>query len=200
MTIATIDPLARSLRRSQRLMEATRSAHEKLDARIIGAEPFRDRERYVRLLRMQYAFHRDVDPLYTMVLPLPALLDLPARRRLALVRQDLDDLGQALPEDHPPVFGSARVPPATAIGWLWVAEGSNLGAASLLKRANALGLDSSFGAGHLAGHPAGRGAQWKAFTGAVDALELDEAQDAMMVRGACDAFAQVRRLADASFA
>ncbi len=104
-----------------------------------------------------------------------------------------------LPDGRPPVFHGIPVTPAAAIGWLWVAEGSNLGASSLLKRAAAFGLDAAFGARHLAGHPAGRGAQWKSFTAAVDALDRDDGQDTMMVRGACDAFAHVRRLADASF-
>lgn len=66
MTVDTIDSAARLLRRSQRLMDATRSVHESLDTRIIGAQPLRDRQRYVRLLEMQYRFHRDVDALYTM--------------------------------------------------------------------------------------------------------------------------------------
>jgi hypothetical protein len=100
-------------------------------------------------------------------LPLPATLDLPARRRLDRVRQDLEDLGRSPPENlshavQPPPGGQverrrewqrprvepldgamkaipARIDPSTAIGWLWVAEGSTLGAASLLKRAAALG-------------------------------------------------------------
>src|SRR5436309_1247835 len=61
---------ARPISRSQRLMEATRSAHDGLDTRIISAEPFRDRDRYVRLLRMQYHFYQTIDGLYTTALPL----------------------------------------------------------------------------------------------------------------------------------
>ena len=192
---------ARPISRSQRLMEATRSAHDGLDTRIISAEPFRDRDRYVRLLRMQYHFYQTIDGLYTTALPLPASLDLPSRRRLERVRQDLVDLGQSPPREHPSKPSNmARVDSATAIGWLWVAEGSTLGAASLLKRAAALGLDGEFGARHLAGHPGGRGKYWKSFAGAVDALDLDQVDDARMLHGARDAFAHVRMLADDSFA
>jgi len=201
MTVGTIDLPARLLRRSQRLMDATRGVHESLDTRIIGAEPFRDREHYARLLEMQYHFHRDVDALYTMALPLPSALNLPTRRRFAWVRQDMLDLGHALPVcEHPAVFGDAPIAPATGIGWLWVVEGSNLGAASLLKRAAALGLGPSFGARHLAGHLDSRGAYWKAFTTAIDALVLDDVGERQMMDGAQDAFAHVRVLADASFA
>lgn len=190
----------RSSSRSQRLMQATRSAHDRLDHRIISAEPFRTRDHYVRLLTMQYRFHRAIDGLYLRDLPLPASLDLAARRRLDRVRQDLDDLGQSLLVDTGPApFDASRIDPPAAIGWLWVAEGSTLGAASLLKRAAALGLGETFGARHLAGHPEGRGQYWKRFTRAVDALNLDQADDASMLNSARDAFAYVRRLADDSF-
>ncbi|WP_322964157.1 biliverdin-producing heme oxygenase [Sphingomonas fuzhouensis] len=181
-------------------MDATRSAHDRLDAHIMAAEPFRDRDRYVRLLRMQYRFHHHVDPFYLMPLPLPAALDMPARRRLDRVRQDLADLGEAPPPAHHHGLPDPhRTDPMTAIGWLWVAEGSNLGAASLSKRAATLGLDGSFGARHLAAHPDGRGASWKAFTKAVNQLDLDHADNARMLQGARDAFAHVRMLADAAF-
>lgn len=191
----------RALSRSQRLMQATRSAHDRLDDRIISAGPFQTRDHYVRLLTMQFRFHRVIDGLYIRALPLPASLDLPARRRLERVRQDLCDLGRSPPvdEDRAP-FDASRIDSAAAIGWLWVAEGSTLGAASLLKRAAALGLGEGFGARHLAGHPEGRGRYWKDFTRAVDALNLDQTDDALMLNGARDAFAHVRRLADASFA
>jgi heme oxygenase len=111
------------------------------------------------------------------------------------------DLGQAPPVcGHPAAFGDAPTAPAAGIGWLWVAEGANLGAASLLKRAVALGLGPSFGARHLAVHLDGRGAYWKAFTTAIDALVLDDLGERHMMDGARDAFAHVRVLADASFA
>jgi heme oxygenase (biliverdin-IX-beta and delta-forming) len=192
---------ARPISRSQRLMQATRSAHDGLDNRIISAEPFQDRDHYVRLLEMQYRFHCAIEGLYSRSLPLPSTLDLPARRRLDRVRQDLEDLGRSPPENEGArPFHTARVDAATAIGWLWVAEGSTLGAASLLKRAAALGLDETFGARHLAGHPDGRAKAWKHFTAAIDALDLDQVDDALMLNGARDAFFYARRLADASFA
>jgi heme oxygenase len=187
--------------RTQRLVTGTRAAHERLDARITNAEPFRDRAQYGRLLRMHYRFHRDIDALYELPLPIAAGLDLPARRRLDRIRQDLDDLGLKIPEDDPlPLFPASPIDPAGAIGWIWVAEGSNLGAAVLLKRAFALGLGETFGARHLAGHPGGRAAQWRELTAAVNALELDDAEEARLAEGARAAFARVHTLADESFA
>ncbi len=63
------------------------------------------------------------------------------------------------------------------MGWLYVVEGSNLGAAFLLKDAAKLGLGEEFGARHLAGAPEGRGLHWRTFTAALDEIELTEEEE-----------------------
>jgi protein TonB len=63
------------------------------------------------------------------------------------------------------------------MGWLYVAEGSNLGAAFLLKEAVKLNLSGSFGARHLAGAPEGRGLHWRTFTAALDSSQQQEMSD-----------------------
>ena len=134
----------RPLSRSQRLMQATGGAHDRLDDQIISAKPSRTRDHYIRLLTVQYRFHRATDGLYIRALTLPASLEIPTRRRLDRVRQDLVDLGgSATVHEDPEPLDASRIEPAAAIGWLWVAEGSTLGAASLLQRAAALGLPST---------------------------------------------------------
>lgn len=75
------------------------------------------------------------------------------------------------------------------MGWLYVVEGSKLGAAILYKLAGKLGLDENCGARHLAGHPDGRARHWRAFTAALDGLLLDEAAEQRVTAGAVAAFA-----------
>lgn len=87
----------------------------------------------------------------------------------------------------------------TALGWLYVAEGSNLGAAFLLKEAAKLGLSEAFGARHLAAAPEGRGLQWRTFTAALDALELSDDEEGRVVAGAEAAFRRVRGLVKDAF-
>ena len=70
------------------------------------------------------------------------------------------------------------------MGWLYVVEGSNLGAAFLLKDAAKLGLGEEFGARHLAGAPEGRGLHWRTFTAALDEIELTEEEERRVVSGA----------------
>jgi heme oxygenase len=185
--------------RSRRLKVSTQTAHERLDNRIMESQPFRDRERYRLFLKIQYLFHRDVDALYCAPELRAVLPDLDGRRRLAAIQQDIADLGQGVPDPAAATAFGSSVDLATAFGWLYVAEGSNLGAAFLFKAAAALGLDASFGARHLAGHPDGRARHWREFTGALDALELEPEEDARVIAGAEAAFARVRTLVDANF-
>ena len=182
--------------RSQLLRSRTTTAHAHLDARIMAGAPFSSRENYGQFLRVQHAFHRDIAVLFTHP-ALDALLpDLPGRQRLPAIEQDLADLGLSPDaEAAAPVFGDDAAVP-TALGWLYVAEGSNLGAAFLLKQAAVLGLDENFGARHLAGHPDGRGLHWRTFTAALDGLSLPEAEEDAMVAGATAAFDRVRGLVE----
>ena len=201
MTTTLDNPGTIETSRSKRLKAATHGVHEQLDNRIMAAEPFRNRERYGRFLEMQHRFHRDIDPLYRHVALDAVLPDLEGRRRLAAIGRDIADLGQDIPTfSDSSTFEDGRIDLPTAFGWLYVAEGSNLGAAFLFKAAAALGLNASFGARHLAGHPDGRARHWREFTAALDALDLTPEEEERVITGAKAAFARVRELADAAFA
>ncbi|OYR10312.1 biliverdin-producing heme oxygenase [Brucella grignonensis] len=185
-----------ALPRSKRLKARTTGTHERLDQSIMAGDPFASRERYALFVEVQYQFHRDIDALYDDMALDVLLPDLKGRRRFALVGQDLIDLGFDLPvADGEPAFltGNAIDLP-TALGWLYVAEGSNLGAAFLLKEALKLGLSEELGARHLAGAPEGRGLHWRTFTAALDDIELTVAEEERVVAGAEAAFLRVHAL------
>jgi heme oxygenase len=183
--------------RAKRLKAATAVTHDRLDQGVMAAEPFADRARYGRFLDLQHRFHRDIAPLYARPDLLALLPDLAERQRLEPIVADLADLGLPAtpPAEAPPVIDDL----ATALGWLYVAEGSNLGAAILYKAVAPLGCDQDFGARHLAGHPDGRAAHWRGFTQALDAVALTEAEEARVIAGAVAAFARVRAHLKASF-
>lgn len=184
--------------RASRLKAATHRAHERLDGSIMAARPFESRERYGLFLQVQHAFHREIDVLYSDPGLERLLPDLAGRRRLSDIECDLDDLGLAPSPTNPTVFeGSVDIP--TALGWLYVAEGSNLGAAFLLKAAAGLGLSADFGARHLAAAPEGRGLHWRTFTAALDALDLDDGADERVIAGAQSAFLRVQDWVDRLF-
>ncbi|WP_159916576.1 biliverdin-producing heme oxygenase [Pantoea sp. 18069] len=182
--------------RRQRLKLATRDVHGGLDQRIMAAEPFASRERYGAFLRTQYCLHRDAEALFADPQLNGLLPGLRARSRLALIAQDLKDLDVAL-DTAPlpaPVFTAgaevAHIP--VALGWLYTIEGSNIGAAFLLKAAAALGLGVGFGARHLAPQADSRAAHWRGFIAQLDAVQLPAADEGGVDEGARAAFTAAR--------
>ncbi len=182
--------------RVKRLKAATRGAHGGLDAFIMAAKPFESRKNFGKLVETQYLFHRDLDVFFSNATLDGLLPDLKGRRRLAMIEQDLADLGHAIPETAAPRFTSdTPFDLPEAMGWLYVVEGSNLGAAFLLKDAAKLGLTEEFGARHLAGAPEGRGLHWRTFTAALDAIALTVEEEERVVAGAEAAFRAVHAYA-----
>ena len=119
-------------------------------------------------------------------------------RRLPLIAADLEDLELAPPYADPPAFLPDLAPDVPmALGWLYVAEGSNLGAAILRKEAAKLGLSDTYGARHLAPTPEGPAAHWRAFTAGLDAVEMTADEEARAAAGAEAAFARVRHHVEA---
>jgi len=187
--------------RAKRLRIATGDTHDRLDQAIMRKQPFASRESYGRFLMLQYAFHRDIDTLYEDASLDAVLPDLKGRRRLPLIVRDLADLGVPAPAvGCGPAFPDGAPPDLpTALGWLYVAEGSNLGAAFLLKEASKIGLTESFGARHLGAAPEGRGLHWRTFTAALDALPLTVDQEPRVIVAAEAAFRRVHGLVTETF-
>jgi heme oxygenase len=127
-----------------------------------------------------------------------AFPDLMKRCRLPLVVADMEDLDVAAPISGAPSFAAdTLLDLGTALGWLYVAEGSNMGAALLRKEAQKLGLTDDHGARHLAPATEGPAAHWRAFTSALDAVILTDAQEGDVNEGALAAFARVQAHVDA---
>lgn len=185
--------------RAKRLKARTEATHDLLDKSIMAANPFASRENYLQFAQMQHRFHRDIAMLFNDPALIALIPDLPSRQRLDDITQDLADLGATpdAPDAAPALAGDVDLP--TALGWLYVAEGSNLGAAFLRKFAAKLGLSDDFGARHLAGAPEGRARHWQSFTAALDAVDLTAEQDTALTAGADAAFARVHALVKESF-
>lgn len=188
------------LSRARRLRAATGDMHERLDQSINAAAAFDSIAAYGRFVQMQWVFHAEIAPLYGDAALQAVLPGLPERQRLTLVAADLFDLDLAPIVEPEARFADVRIDTAEALGWLYVVEGSNMGAALLRKAVARLGLSDEFGARHLAPAAAGPAAHWRDFTAALDAAELDEAGEQRAVQGARDAFTRVERLAGLHFA
>lgn len=193
----TIIELA-EISRAKWLKAATNETHDRLDKSIMTQKPFEGHERYGLFVQVQYQFHREIDALYSNQILDGMLPDLSGRRRFDLIENDLADLNIAPPKaDAAPVFiPDAEVDIPAALGWLYVAEGSNLGAAFLLKEAERLGLSETYAARHLAAAPEGRGLHWRTFTAALDALQMAKLEEERVIEGARAAFRCVQKLVD----
>lgn len=183
---------------SDRLKSATQSTHQSLDDTILGAKPFDSQSAYGKFLKVQYVFHRDVAPLYKMPALQAHFPGLQAASRAAAAAQDAADIGVSLPEVNSPpateALDESRLP--EALGWLYVVEGSNLGAAFLLKFSKKIGLSETHGARHLAEPAPGRALYWRQFKAALNGISLSEAEKIRAVEGSEAAFARVRALVD----
>ncbi|PBP40210.1 biliverdin-producing heme oxygenase [Pseudomonas syringae] len=184
--------------RSQRLSQITHAPHEQLDKAVKAHAPFDTLASYSRFVVAQYLFQKELQPLYSDPALQTIISDLPARCRAEQARADLADLNMDLPL---PVAGAVQKPSsAEALGWLFVSEGSKLGAAFLIKRAQALNLSDSFGARHLGEPAGGRAAGWKAFVRTLDELPLTAEQEAELDRGAIAAFERFNVLLQCAYA
>lgn len=171
---------------AQRLKEENRTTHDSVDNLVMSVEPFANSENYVKFLKLQSVFHKVVDDIYNDEALNRAIPDLASMARYHAVVDDLTDLGS-----EPYDFSGELPKPAgnRAVGWLYCAEGSNLGAAFLFKDAQKLDYTGEFGARHLAPHPDGRGKHWREFVAYLNNLGLSEEAQNEAVAGAKDAFA-----------
>ncbi|NTJ43665.1 biliverdin-producing heme oxygenase [Agrobacterium larrymoorei] len=186
----TVDSNTVEPSRTKRLRAATSQAHKLLDGFIMSLKPFESRENFGKFVQTQYLFHRDLDAFFSNDTLDKLLPDLKGRRRLGFIEQDLADLSLETPAVSDAHFSANNVDfdLPEALGWLYVVEGSNLGAAFLLKDAAKLGLGETFGARHLAGAPEGRGLHWRTFTAAMDEIELTPDEEGRVIAGAEAAF------------
>jgi len=188
----------RPITRSQRLNQITHEPHGRLDALVKAHAPFETQANYARFVVAQYQFQSELAALYNDTQLTALIADLPARCRAEAAKADLADLDTEVPA---PLAGAVKNPTqAEALGWLFVSEGSKLGAAFLIKRAVTLGMNEIFGARHLAEPAGGRAEGWKTFTRTLDELPFTEQQEAEADKGALDAFNRFTVLLEQAYA
>ena len=196
--MTTPDSAQRPALRSQRLNQITNEPHQKLDALVKAHKPFDTRKNFARFVVAQYLFQSELQALYTDAALKEIVPDLPERCRAEQAKADLADLNTQVPA---PVAGAVKAPSkAEALGWIFVSEGSKLGAAFLIKRAVALDLNETFGARHLGEPAGGRAEGWKSFVKTLDGLELSAEEEADLDKGAVAAFERFTVLLEHAYA
>lgn len=182
---------------AQYLKDNSRVSHDSVDELVMSAKPFDSLENYGKFLKLQSVFHRIVDDIYKAPEWNEKIEGLAPLARYEVVLQDMADLGVALPEldlELPKPEGME------ALGWLYCAEGSNVGAAFLYKDAKEkLGLSNEHGARHLGPHADGRGKHWRSFVDQLNKLGIQGQDQEAALQGALNAFAFYKVLLRAIF-
>jgi heme oxygenase len=149
----------------ERLKDATRAAHLRLEARVALESRLRDRGAYRRLLEQFYGFYVPLERSLGRAEWAPLGFDFDARRGVPALARDLLALGAdaaalgdlpccvALPDlTHRPA----------ALGALYVHQGATLGGSVVARRAaDALGVGPADGAAFFHGAGAETGDRWR---------------------------------------
>ena len=171
---------------SERLKKGTASEHDRVEVLMEKAAVFANKHNYAQHTLSQYYFQKDVEHLYHHPEVQKLIPDLDIRGRSQAALQDLADLGL---EPQCSDIATEKVGYPEALGWIYVSEGSTLGAAFLFKQAQKhLGFSETFAARNLAAYPEGRAKVWKRFVEALDEAAFDPVLQDRVVQGALDAF------------
>lgn len=171
----------------QRVRQATKAAHEALEARVDMVARLRSHGDYVRLLSAQLGFYR---PLEARLAAAPwerIGFDFAARRKVPLLEADLGALGMDAPEraalpDCQRLPSLPRLP--AALGALYVVEGATLGGQLISRHVGSV-LGEGTPRNFHRGYGTRNGAQWQDFqqaleAGCSDPVERDEAAAAAL--------------------
>ncbi|XXQ68613.1 biliverdin-producing heme oxygenase [Neisseriaceae bacterium B1] len=177
---------------AQYLKDNSRATHDSVDELVMSVKPFDTPENYIKFLRLQAVFHKIVDDIYKnpeLNQKIPHLASLARYDDVMLDLQDVNGQEKPINLDIP------KPESKEALGWLYCAEGSNVGAAFLYKDAqNKLGYTAKHGARHLGPHVDGRGKHWREFVEHLNNLGIEGEDREAALRGALNAFAFYKKL------
>ena len=173
-----------------KLKEATRDAHEALEARLALARGDISIERYVCYLHDLLAFYRPLSERLTAA-GRAAPLSAHCESRVAWLEDDLAYFGTEDRGDDPSINFLPTVTAACEVlGVSYVMEGAALGARALYASFHARwGIGRHRGGSFLFGHGPETGRRWRAFVAALNAVELDGQEESRCIAAACQTFA-----------
>lgn len=174
---------------ADKLKYTTAKEHDRMEELMAKAAVFSSKENYAKFTLSQYYFQEIIESLYLYPEVQTTITDLDKRGRSKDAALDLKDLGIS-PAIKNIVETIPKITALEALGWIYVSEGSTLGAAFLFKQAQSqLGLSAENGARNLAAYPEGRMIVWRRFKNALNEQAFTEVQQNEVLKGAMDGFA-----------
>ena len=179
-----MNPIQDSL--MSRLKQETTTEHDRMEVLMRESKALDSKERYAQFTLSQYYFQKDVEHLYLDPQVWQLIPDLDVRGRSEAALLDLADLGLK-PKHEGNTTNSVSFP--QSLGWIYVSEGSTLGAAFLYKEVQArFGFNADFAARNLAAYPEGRAIVWKRFKQTLDDANFNELEQEQIIEGAMQGF------------
>ena len=171
---------------AKRLKNETSAEHEYMHQLMAKNQVFEDKQNYAQFTLAQYYFQKNIEVLFGLSEVSALISDLDIRGRSQAALLDLQDLA-VQPENLE--LETETTDFHAALGWIYVSEGSTLGAAFLFRQAErAFGFSGEFAARNLAAYPEGRAKVWKHFIEELDRADFSSAEQDRVVEGAKQAF------------
>lgn len=179
-----MNPIQDSL--MSRLKQETTAEHDRMEILMRESKALDSKERYAQFTLSQYYFQKDVEHLYLDPHVSQLIPDLDVRGRSEAALLDLADLGLK-PKHEGNTTNAVSFP--QSLGWIYVSEGSTLGAAFLYKEVQSrFGFNADFAARNLAAYPEGRAIVWKRFKQTLDDANFNELEQEQIIEGAMQGF------------
>lgn len=170
-----------------KIKKQTASEHERLRNLMVSLDLFNNIGRYKNFTLAQYYFHVYVTEIFNAHHIAHLISGIKCTERFNAIKKDMEDLGIVAENDVLEDIKTLNI--YEALGWLYVSEGSTLGAAILLKSAKAsYYLSEHFGARNLAEYSEGRLKYWENFINQLNQLNLSLDEQHLVVDGAFSAF------------
>lgn len=179
----------------QRLRYETRAEHDAIENTLGLMQASLSPATYQHCLTKFYGFYRPVErALATCLTASGGAGVLAGRRKVSLLRQDLQHLGVTDPDATPVCTAlPALTTPAAAFGCLYVLEGATLGGQIISAHAaGCFGYTALQGAAFFHGYGSQTGAMWRAFGNSLTEFAADPATDDEIVAAALSTFQTLR--------
>lgn len=177
---------------SENIKEATKIAHQQLEVKVIKKlKAIRSNADYADLLKHFYAYFRQVEQAIAAYITPEVLPDYAQRRNSSYIKADIEALGSSV-NDLPPAQAPAIKNTISALGALYVLEGSVMGGRIIVQMLEKSGITE--GVSFFSGYGKDTGIMWQAFTGVLNKNASTPAAEADAITAANETFSNFGEL------
>ncbi len=173
---------------SDKIKEATKTAHQQLEVLVVKRlKAIRSNADYADLLKHFYAYFSKVEQAIAPFISAEVLPDYASRRNASYLKEDIEALGgtmDALPPVQAPVIRNT----ASALGALYVMEGSIMGGRIIVQMLEKSGITE--GVSFFSGYGEATGQMWQRFTEVLNHHASTEEDQALTIAAANATFTQ----------